>query len=201
MFHGPSDVSGIDVTSVNIINYLFYIDWRFIGWSFDDIWHILEVGVILRVDKRYAPCGIFTVFQCFYLSYAAPVATKTAYGKHALVEHLVELIAKKFSVIYDIFLYAIFSCHLLDRKITITCGSTIVFPTDNMKIHLSAIRIAFVILSKARNKSVETMPIMNFRYGNKMNVLLLLRIMKRNAVQVDTIAYADGAFAEDGFLV
>ena len=129
------------------------------------------------------------------------MTTKTANGKHALIEHLIEFVAKKFAVIYHIFLYAIFSCHLLDRKITIAGRSTVIFPTDNMKIHFSAIQIAFVILSKARNKSVEAMPIMNFRYGNKMNVLQLLRIMKRYAVQVDAITYADGAFAKNALLI
>ena len=129
------------------------------------------------------------------------MATKTANGKHTLIEHLVELLAKEFAVVYDIFLYVIFSCHLLYRKITITCRSTVIFPTDNMKIHFSAILIAFVLLSKARNQSVEAMPVMNLCYSNEVNVLLLLRIMKRYAVQVNAITYADGAFAKNALLI
>ena len=46
MFNSLSDFSRIEVVTIYIVYYLSYIDWRFIGWCFDNVWFVIKVAII-----------------------------------------------------------------------------------------------------------------------------------------------------------
>ena len=51
MFNGLSDFSWIEVVIIYIVNYLYHIDWRFIGWCLDNVWFVIKVAIIFRIDE------------------------------------------------------------------------------------------------------------------------------------------------------
>ena len=51
MLNGLSDFSWIEVVIIYIANYLLYIDGRFISWCLDDVWFIIKVTVVFRIDE------------------------------------------------------------------------------------------------------------------------------------------------------
>ena len=166
MFHGVSYFSGVDVVGVDKVDYLSYVYRRLVGRSFYDVWLVLKVVVCFGIDERDASCGVFSVFECFDVGDATSVATETSYGKDALVENLVELVAKKFSVVDDVLPDVVFLCCLFHGEIAVARCPTVVFPTDNMEKDFTGVGILLVVFSHPGDKSVESVPIVNFCYSN-----------------------------------
>ena len=94
MFHRVFYFGWVEIMGIDKVNYILYVDWRLVGRCIHYVWLVVEVTVVLGIDERDATCGIFTVFQCLDIGDTTAMATETADGKNALVEHLVELLSK-----------------------------------------------------------------------------------------------------------
>lgn len=168
----------------NILN----INGRLIRRGFDDIGLIVEVAVIFRIDKGNASRRILPVFQCFDGGYAATVTSKTANGKHTLVEDIIQLFAKQSSMMDNVRRYPIFFSSLTDGEIAIAGSTSVVFPSHHVQEYPTPVGMLPVILAHTGYKAIEAMPVMYLGYRHKMNVLLRGGTVQRNTVQIDAIA-------------
>ena len=141
---------------------------RLIGRGFNYIWLRVEVAVVFRINKRYATGCILSVLECLDVGNATAVTPQTAYSKHALIEHCIEVSTKQTAMINHIVGDAIEVGGLSNGEIAIAGCAAVVLPAYHMQIYLASIRIAAVVLSHASHQAVEAMPVMYLCHCHKM---------------------------------
>ena len=94
MLHGLTDLSRIEVVSIDKINYLLYVYRSFIRDSLNNIWLMVEIAILLTIYKRYATGGIFTVLQCLDNSNSTAMTSQTANSEAALIKDFIKLFSK-----------------------------------------------------------------------------------------------------------
>ena len=175
MRHALAYILSLEVAMVNKVYHPLNINRRFIGRSLQHVRLMVEVAVTFRIYKRYATTGILTILQRLDMRDATAMTTQAAHGKHTLVEHTVEFLAKQFSMKNHIVLYTIFiNIHGKARRAFGAVHLRVPHVAHDMEesgwVLGAGCWVLGIVFSQPVDKAVKAMPRVYLGYGDDMDV-------------------------------